>query len=107
MAGNSTDSGRSVTSKVIALLSAFGNGGAFSLTELARLTRMPLSTAHRLTNELVSCGMLERPTDGFYRVGGQLRSIAGYARQVPPSFHDRARRVMEDLAAATGRCGIR
>ncbi|GAA0807971.1 IclR family transcriptional regulator [Spirilliplanes yamanashiensis] len=96
-----------MTSKVIAILSAFGHGGAFSLTELARLTGMPVSTAHRLTNELVSCGMLERPTDGFFRVGGELRSIAGYARQVPPSFHDRARRVMDDLAAATGRCAVR
>jgi DNA-binding IclR family transcriptional regulator len=107
MAGNSADSGRSVTSKVIAILSAFSNGGAFSLTELARLTRMPLSTAHRLTSELVSCGMLERPTDGIIRVGGQLRGIASHARQVPPSFHDWARRVMEDLSAATGRCVVR
>lgn len=107
MAGNCTDSGRSVTSKVTAILSTFSNGGAFSLTEIARLARLPISTAHRLTNELVSCGMLERPVDGHFRVGSQLRGIASHARYVPPTFHDRARRVMEDLAAATGRCVVR
>ena len=107
MAGNCMDSGRSVTSKIVAILSTFSNGGAFSLTEIARLTRLPISTAHRLTNELTACGMLERPTGGYFRVGTELRSIAGSAPYVPMSFHDRASRVMEDLAAATGHGVVR
>ena len=35
MAGNSTDPGRSVTSKVTAILMAFADGGARTLTEIA------------------------------------------------------------------------
>lgn len=107
MAGNCVDSGRSVTSKIVAILSTFSNGGAFSLTEIARLTRLPISTAHRLTNELTACGMLERPTNGYFRVGTELRSIAGAAPYVPMSFHDRAGRVMEDLTTATGHGVVR
>ena len=107
MARNGTDPGRSVTSKVTAILLAFEQGDTFSLTEIARLTNLPISTAHRLTNELVACELLDRPNDGHFRVGAHLRGIAGNARSVPPTFHDRARRVMEDLAAATGRCEIR
>jgi DNA-binding IclR family transcriptional regulator len=107
MAGNGTDPGRSVTSKVTSILLAFEHGGTFSLTEIARLTNLPISTAHRLTNELVACELLDRPNDGHFRISSHLRGIAGNARYMPPTFHDRARRVMEDLAAATGRCEIR
>jgi DNA-binding IclR family transcriptional regulator len=106
MAGNGTDPGRSVTSKVTAILSTFQHGETFSLTEIARLTNLPVSTAHRLTNELVACDLLDRPNDGHFRISAHLRGIAGNARHEPPTFRDRARRVMEDLAAATGRCVV-
>ncbi len=56
MAGNSTDTGRSVTSKVIAILLTFTGGSVYSLTEIARLTGLPISTAHRLATELpITC----------------------------------------------------
>ena len=42
MAGNSTDPGRSVTSKVTAILMVFSHGGAYSLTELAQLAGLPV-----------------------------------------------------------------
>jgi DNA-binding IclR family transcriptional regulator len=100
MAGNSTDSGRSVTSKVIAILQSFTNGGAHSLTELARLTALPVSTVHRLTTELALWGALERTGDGLYRLGLPLKAIG---RQVShaPAVHERARRLLDDLSAAT------
>jgi DNA-binding IclR family transcriptional regulator len=107
MAGNSADAGRSVTSKVIAILLTFTNGSVFSLTEIARLAGLPISTAHRLATELVSWGMLERTQDGHYQVGMQLRAIASAASPLPPSIHERARRVMEDLAAAASRGTVR
>jgi IclR family acetate operon transcriptional repressor len=107
MAGNSTDAGRSVTSKVIAILMTFSNGCAYSLTEIARLTGLPISTAHRLSTELVAWGMLERTEDGHFQVGSQLRSIATHAASVPPTFHERARRTMEDLAVAASRSVVR
>src|SRR5215210_7604513 len=107
MAGNSADAGRSVTSKVIAILLTFTNGSVFSLTEIARLAGLPISTAHRLATELVAWGMLERTHDGQYRIGMQLRAIASEATPSPPSVHERARRVMEDLSAAASRGTVR
>jgi DNA-binding IclR family transcriptional regulator len=100
VAGNSADSGRSVTSKVIAILLTFTHGGIYSLTEIARLTGLPISTTHRLASELASWGILERAQDTQYRVGLPLRMIGNYASHAP-EMHARARQVMEDLAAAT------
>jgi DNA-binding IclR family transcriptional regulator len=107
MAGNTSDPGRSVASKVIAILKIFNNGAAFSLSEIARLAGLPVSTAHRLVAELMTAGMLERTCDGEFRVGMHMRGLAGQAGFVPPSFHDRARRVLEDLAAAGGEGVVR
>jgi DNA-binding IclR family transcriptional regulator len=102
MAGNTTDPGRSVASKVIAILKIFNNGSAFSLSEIARLTGLPVSTAHRLVAELMTSGMLERTRQGDFQVGMQMRGLAGQAGFLPPSFRDRGRRVLDDLAAAWG-----
>jgi hypothetical protein len=49
MAGNSTETGRSVTSKITSILLTFTEGDEHSLTEIARLAGLPISTAHRLT----------------------------------------------------------
>jgi DNA-binding IclR family transcriptional regulator len=106
MAGNSNEEGRSVTSKVIAILMTFADGAEYSLTEIARLSGLPISTTHRLTNELASWGMLDRTEHGLYRIGLQLRTIASQAAGVPPSFQERARRVLDDLAL-TMRCVVR
>jgi DNA-binding IclR family transcriptional regulator len=106
MAGNSTDAGRSVTSKVIAILMTFRTGEAYTLTEIARLTGLPVSTAHRLAMELVDWGMLQRTGEGQFRIGSELRAIANRATAAP-NMHERARRVMEDLAAAAGRAVVR
>lgn len=107
MAGGATESGRSVTSKVTAILLVFSRGSTYSLTELARLTGLPVSTAHRLAGELTDRRLLERTEDGAYRIGLPLRRIGS----VPPAAPDRAdgpdllRRagwVMADLVVATG-----
>jgi DNA-binding IclR family transcriptional regulator len=100
VAGNSADSGRSVTSKVIAILMTFTDGSVHSLTEIARLASLPISTAHRLATELAAWGVLERTEDGSYRVGLPLRMIGTRAWHAP-SIQERAPRVMEDLSTAT------
>jgi len=100
MAGNSTESGRSVTSKITSILMTFTEGSAHSLTEIARLAGLPVSTAHRLTSELASWRLLERTDDGHYRVGLPLRMIST-GDGAPPSVAERAPWVLEDLAAAT------
>ena len=100
MAGNSTESGRSVTSKITSILLTFTEGTEHSLTEIARLAGLPISTAHRLTTELASWRLLERTEDGLYRAGLPLRMI-GTTDTCPPSIAERAPCVLEDLSAAT------
>ena len=100
MAGNSTESGRSVTSKITSILLTFTEGSEHSLTEIARLAGLPISTAHRLTSELASWRLLERTEDGQYRAGLPLRMI-GTIDACPPSIAERAPCVLEDLSAAT------
>jgi DNA-binding IclR family transcriptional regulator len=75
MAGNSTDPGRSVTSKVTALLMAFGDGAVLTLTEMAGIAKLPTSTTHRLASELLAWRLLERTDQGGYRIGLPLRII--------------------------------
>ena len=75
MAGNSTDPGRSVTSKVTAILMAFADGGVLTLTEIAAIANLPTSTAHRLASELVAWRLLERTEERSYRIGLPLRMI--------------------------------
>lgn len=100
MAGNSAEAGRSVTSKVNAILVAFTQGNAHSLTEIAQLADLPISTAHRLTAELASWRMLERSADGQYRPGLALRMISTIGPG-SPTLAERAPAVLADLAAAT------
>ena len=69
MAGNAMESGRTVASKVTAILMAFADGADWSLSELARLTTIPLTTTHRLVTELAAAQLLERPPGGGYRLG--------------------------------------
>ena len=77
MAGNSTDPGRSVTSKVTAILMAFVDGGVHTLTEICCVANLPTSTAHRLASELVAWRLLERTEERSYRIALPLRMIAG------------------------------
>jgi DNA-binding IclR family transcriptional regulator len=100
MAGNSMEPGRSVTSKVVSILLTFTDGNVQSLTEIARLAGLPISTAHRLVSELAAWGMLERTDEAHYRPGVPLKVIGGQ-RAYDPCLHERARRVMEDVATAT------
>lgn len=101
MAGNSAETGRSVTSKITAILMTFTEGNEHSLTEIARLAGLPISTAHRLTSELAMWRLLERTEDGSYRAGLPLRAI-GAADTPPPSLQERAPCVLEDITATTG-----
>src|SRR4029078_12644665 len=76
MAWNSTDAGRSVTSKVTAILKAFADDGVHTLTEIAASADLPTSTAPRLASGLVAWRLLERTEERHYRIGLPLRMIA-------------------------------
>jgi DNA-binding IclR family transcriptional regulator len=102
VAGGSTQwQGRSVISKVVSLLDAFGpTTPELSLGDLARVTGLPVSTTYRLASELVEWGGLERADRSGYRIGmrlwelGTLAARGGTLREVALPF-------MQDLYEAT------
>ena len=102
MAGNAVEAGRTVTSKVTAILMAFADGTGWSLSELARLTNIPLTTTHRLVTELVAAQLLERSPEG-YRVGPALGRLCVTETAGGPTVTQLAPAVLDDLAAVTGR----
>lgn len=82
MSGNNEVPGRTVVMKAAMILDSFaGNRLAMSLSELARATGLPSSTVHRLANELVAWGGLERTESGGYAVGIRLWEIAARSRR--------------------------
>ncbi len=91
-----------MASRVAAILMAFGSGGTHSLTELAGLAGLPISTTHRLVGELVSRRVLERTETGGYRVGLPLRMIGGLSLRSAPPLLERALDVISDVATVTG-----
>ena len=105
MAGNSADPGRSVTSKVTAILMVFADGGVHTLTEIACCANLPTSTAHRLASELVAWRLLERTEERSYRIGLPLRMIASeYSESEVCTYTQtvmRALPVLHELSRAT------
>lgn len=80
MAGGSREPGRTVTSKVLAILGAFDAAHPqLTLTDLARRSGVPLSTAHRLVAELEDWQALSRDPDGRLRVGLRLWELGQLA----------------------------
>lgn len=96
---NSID-GRSVTSKLAAIIRAFSTGDTHSLSHIARVAGLPVSTAHRLTTELVEWEFLQKTGDKRYCVGSFLTEI-GVQAWHEPTIKEHARRVLDDLSAAT------
>jgi DNA-binding IclR family transcriptional regulator len=96
MAGNTSAAGATVTSRVLALLGAFdASHRELTLSELARRSGVPVSTAHRLVAELAEWGALRRTGAGTYVVGrrlwdvGLLAPVARELREVAvPFLHD-------------------
>jgi DNA-binding IclR family transcriptional regulator len=89
--------GRTVISKAAVILMTYLNGYAYTLTEIATDTGLPLSTANRLVRELAAWKLLERNDDGDYCVGLPLRLIGG-ARGAATSLEERACLVLQDLS---------
>jgi DNA-binding IclR family transcriptional regulator len=101
MGGNTRELGRRSSSRLLALLGAFATGAQpMSLTELARTSDLPVSTAHRLLGELCDWGAVQRSAEGGYEIGPRLGQIGSLA---PQSRNLRARALpfMEDLHEAT------
>ena len=69
--------GDSVIGRVVRLLNAFDRQQpSMTLSGLAHRASLPLTTAHRLVEELVKYGLIERDPDGQLRVGLRLWELA-------------------------------
>ena len=100
MAGGSREAGRTVTSKVLAILGAFDAGHQqLTLTDLARRSGLPLSTVHRLAGELEEWQALSRAPDGRLRIGLRLWELGQLA---PAKLQDLAHPWLQELFASTG-----
>lgn len=92
-------SGESLLTRVIRLLEQFGpEVPELRLASLARRAGLPLSTTHRLVEELLGFGLLERTDDGALRTGVRLWELGLRASPVV-GLREAARPVMEDLLA--------
>jgi DNA-binding IclR family transcriptional regulator len=93
---------RSAVSRITAILSTFLAGGSHSVTEMARLTGLPVSTTHRIAVDLASWQLLHRTGDGQYQVGIMLRQLGGDGWSTPVLV-ERGPQVVVDLCEATRR----
>jgi DNA-binding IclR family transcriptional regulator len=93
---------RTVASRLMAILLTFRSGNSHSLTEIAALTGLPMSTVHRLACEMATRHLLQRQPDGRYQVGPNLQQLAGDVERVP-RVDERAGLVVTDLCEATHR----
>jgi len=93
--------GRSVTSKVLALLDAFTpSTPELTLSELARRSGVSLPTAHRRARELVEWGALERDANGTFHIGLRLWEVASLAPR-GLALREAAMPFLEDLYEVT------
>ena len=98
--GVGREAGASVTSRALRILEAFrADRPELSLSQLARSTGLPLSTSHRLADELVRWGALERDRRGRYRIGLRLWEIGALAPRL--GLREVALPFLEDLYEAT------
>src|SRR4051812_34690364 len=86
----------------MAILLTFRSGNSHSLTEIAALTGLPMSTVHRLAWEMTTRQLLQRAADGRFQVGPNLQQLAGDVGCVP-CVEERAALVVTDLGEATHR----
>ncbi len=101
MAGGASSPGRSVTSRALAVLDAFGpDSPRLTLTQIAERSRTPLSTAHRLVAELTDWGGLARRPDGRYEVGHKLWDL-GLLAPVEAELRSVASPFLLDVHTAT------
>lgn len=91
----------SVVGRTFQVLGAFTvQRPALSLSEISRRADMPLSTVHRMLNELSSWGAVERGEDGLYRVGLRLWELGALAPR-GQGLRERALPFLEDLSQIT------
>lgn len=91
------ESGRTVTGRALTILDTFdAQHRRQSLTAISRRSKLPLTTTHRLVNDLEHHGALVRRLDGDYEIGSKLWRI-GILAAVHADLREVALPYMEDL----------
>jgi DNA-binding IclR family transcriptional regulator len=99
---SSSARGSSMAARTLSVLAAFDSDAPRrTLSELAQVTGLPLSTAHRLVAELVTWGALARRPDGRYEIGRRIWDL-GLLAPVSLGLRDVALPFLQDISAATG-----
>jgi DNA-binding IclR family transcriptional regulator len=94
--------GQSVAQRLLAILAVFDNQHtSWTLTALSHQLDMPLSTTHRLVNELVQWGALQRDERGRFYVGARLWEIGSLYSGLD-AVRNTAMPYLGDLLATTG-----
>jgi len=100
MAGGSSQPGRGVLDRVSAILAAFERERRpLSMTEIAERAQLPMSSAHRLINDLVEHGLLNRTPDNRYQAGLRLWRLG---QSVGQQLRETAHPHVQDLYSLTG-----
>jgi DNA-binding IclR family transcriptional regulator len=103
-ANESTRGGRSVIDGAFALLEALADGSDMGLTSLASAAGLPKATAHRLLDQLVGHGAVQR-WSGRYRLGPRVFRL-GQAWRPARQLRAAAARPIGSLAAGIERGGF-
>ncbi|MFD8000416.1 IclR family transcriptional regulator [Streptomyces mirabilis] len=70
-------SGETVTERIVRVFETFDTDRTVqTAAEIGRRARLPSSTAHRMVDDLVKCGLLERDEDQRVRLGMRLWELA-------------------------------
>ncbi|NLA57165.1 MAG: IclR family transcriptional regulator [Corynebacterium humireducens] len=100
MAGGSRQPGRGVLDRVSAVLAALeSERRPLSMTEIAERADLPMSSAHRLINDLVDHELLNRTPDNRYQAGLRLWRLG---QSVGQQLRETAHPYVHDLYALTG-----
>lgn len=101
MAGNTSVPGKTVTSRLLAIIGAFDERHrALTLTELAQRAELAVPTTSRLAGELVAGAALQRRDDGRFVIG-RLLWEAGLQAPVEGTLKQVAEPFLHDVYAAT------
>ncbi|HWL01751.1 MAG TPA: IclR family transcriptional regulator [Microbacteriaceae bacterium] len=97
------DDARTGAERLFAVLDAFDLDDVLVLTatEIGRRAQLPVSTAHRLAEQCVAWGGLERAPGGGYQVGVKLWLLGLHSNRIP-MVRQAAAPVLEQLHESTG-----
>lgn len=94
-----SEQGRSLIERVAVILEAFTScDDALSASEVARRTGIPMPSTHRIVNDMVRTGMLDRDEQLGLRIGMRMWEVAARSTRIL-GLRETALPFMEDLFA--------